>query len=262
MTDSHPTHALNPSSPIASQANRRHWDNDAQDYHLRHPQYLESFYWSPEMLHENDIQLLGDVSSQTVLEIGCGSAPCGTWLADRFPTAIVIGFDISNNMLRHADNIAELPNIQLVQADATAMPFAANSFDTAFSVFGALPFIADLQQLFSDIAGILKPSGRFIYSINHPMRWVFPDDPEQSGLVAAIPYFEDAYIETKDHTVTYIEFQHTFGDHIRALYRAGFTLEDVIEPTWPSGLKETWGQWSPLRGEIFPGTAIFIAHLI
>lgn len=35
---------------------------------------------------------------------------------------------------------------------------------------------------------------------------------------------------------------------------------DVIEPEWPDTLTENWGQWSPERGRIFPGTAIFVTR--
>jgi hypothetical protein len=48
---------------------------------------------------------------------------------------------------------------------------------------------------------------------------------------------------------------------VRELVAAGLVLDDLIEPEWPSDLTQTWGQWSPLRGALFPGTAIFCAHL-
>lgn len=261
-----PNQPIFPTTPLASQANRRHWDLDAHDYHSRHSAYLESFYWCPEMLHEQDLQLIGNIADQTVLEIGCGSAPCSTWLSHNFPTATILGFDISARMLEHAKathhNAQYSPtNLHLVQADATALPFALNSFDVIFSAFGALPFIEDLQELFQNIASLLRPGGRFIYSINHPMRWVFPDDPGEAGLIASIPYFEKSYMETENNTVIYMEFQHAFGDHVRALASAGLLLENVIEPPWPSDLQQTWGQWSPTRGAIFPGTAIFLSKL-
>lgn len=66
-----------------SHANRQFWDSDARDYHAAHEEYLSSFYWCPEMLHEERAQLLGDVSTSTVLELGCGSAPRTAWLQGR-----------------------------------------------------------------------------------------------------------------------------------------------------------------------------------
>jgi hypothetical protein len=38
---------------------------------------------------------------------------------------------------------------------------------------------------------------------------------------------------------------------------AGLVLERILEPEWPEDLDKVWGQWSPLRGTLFPGTAIF-----
>ena len=61
--------------------------------------------------------------------------------------------------------------------------------------------------------------------------------------------------------LTYAEYHRTFGDWVRALGQAGFWLADVVEPEWPANLNITWGQWSPKRGAIFPGTAIFVAFL-
>ena len=37
-------------------------------------------------------------------------------------------------------------------------------------------------------------------------------------------------------------------------------LDDVVEPEWPDDLEAEWGQWSPLRGGLFPGTAVFVTH--
>lgn len=243
-----------PTSPdSAASANRSWWDHDAADYHARHPGYLEGFHWCPEMLSEADARLLGDVRNLDVLEIGCGSAPCSSWLA-RDGVGFVTAFDLSLNMLRHADG-----TVPLVQADAQTLPYLDDSFDVAFSAFGAFPFVPDVTPVLADVARVLRPGGRLVFSVTHPMRWIFPDDP--AGFEAQISYFEREYIERDDEgRVTYAEFHRTFGDWVRALRAAGFVLLDVLEPEWPDSLTETWGQWSPERGAIFPGTAIFLAQ--
>ena len=64
-----------------------------------------------------------------------------------------------------------------------------------------------------------------------------------------------------DGTAIYVEHHRTMGDRVRDLVGAGFVLEDLIEPEWPEDLDVTWGQWSPLRGAVIPGTAIFVARL-
>lgn len=237
----------------ASAANRTYWDADADAYHANHPEYLSSFYWCPEMLHEGDVQLLGDVSSATVLEVGCGSAPCTQWLQGR--TRFATGFDLSAGMLSHAQK-----GLPLVQADALELPYRDESFDVVFSAFGALPFIADLDAALAEVHRVLRPQGRFVFSVPHPMRWVFPDDP--ANLTAELPYFDRAYLEQNaEGELTYAEFHRTLGDWLRALQvRGGFCILNLIEPEWPDNLDTTWGQWSPQRGAIFPGTAIFICQ--
>ena len=240
-------------APEAAAANRSWWDLDAADYHARHASYLDGFHWCPEMLPESQARLLGDVTGLSVLEIGCGSAPCASWLAAD-SQAFVTGFDLSRGMLARADG-----TVPLVQADAQALPYRDASFDVAFSVFGALPFVPDVTAVLVDVARVLRPGGRLVFSVTHPMRWIFPDDP--TALEAQISYFEREYVERdEDGTVTYAEFHRTLGDWVRALHAAGLDLHDLIEPEWPEDLTENWGQWSPERGRLFPGTAIFVAQ--
>ena len=69
-------HSLIDATVTPSAANRQFWDDDAARYHADHAAYLSSFYWCPEMLHESEARLLGDLAGRSVLEIGCGSAPC------------------------------------------------------------------------------------------------------------------------------------------------------------------------------------------
>lgn len=59
---------------------------------------------------------------------------------------------------------------------------------------------------------------------------------------------------------TYVEHHRTLGDRVREIVAADLTLIDLIEPDWPEWLDREWGQWSPLRGRIFPGTAIFVTE--
>jgi hypothetical protein len=59
---------------------------------------------------------------------------------------------------------------------------------------------------------------------------------------------------------TYVEHHRTLGDRIRDVTAAGLVLDDLVEPEWPEGHERVWGQWSRLRGELFPGTSIFVTH--
>jgi hypothetical protein len=93
------------------------------------------------------------------------------------------------------------------------------------------------------------------------MRWIFLDEPGEDGLVAVHSYFDRRpYVEFDEDTgePTYIEQHRTVGDRVREVVAAGFALVDLIEPEWPEDHHGVWGQWSPLRGRLFPGTAIYV----
>ncbi|MCX5046492.1 class I SAM-dependent methyltransferase [Aldersonia sp. NBC_00410] len=256
-------------SITSMRANRRWWDADASDYHRTHAEFLGvdsdrgEFVWCPEALHEGDVHLLGDIVGKRILEVGCGSAPCARWL--RAHGGEPVGIDISMGMLSRGMATMDRggPQVPLIQADAEALPFADDSFDLACSAFGAVPFVSDSARVMREVARVLRPGGRWVFAVNHPMRWIFPDDPGPNGLTATIPYFDRTpYVERDAAGVpTYVEHHRTMGDRIREIVAAGLVLDDLIEPDWPEWLDREWGQWSPLRGELFPGTAIFLCTL-
>jgi ubiquinone/menaquinone biosynthesis C-methylase UbiE len=244
-------------------ASRRWWDSDADAYQAEHHSFLGDvdFVWCPEGLREADAHLLGDVAGRRVLEIGCGAAAAARWLATQ--GAEVVAADLSAGMLRHARRGAEESRVPvpLLQCDALALPFPAAVFDLACTAFGAVPFIDDSARVMREVFRVLRPGGRWVFSVTHPMRWIFLDDPGEGGLVAVHSYFDRTPYVEQDETgaASYVEHHRTMGDRVRELVAAGFVLTDVIEPEWPAGHQQIWGQWSPLRGRIFPGTAIFVA---
>lgn len=247
----------------ARAASRRWWDHDADDYQAEHGTFLGDvdFVWCPEGLREADAGLLGPVRGRRVLELGCGAAAGARWLAAA--GAAAVGVDLSAGMLHHALAGAARSGVRvpLAQADALVLPFADACFDVVCTAFGAVPFVADSAALMREVARVLRPGGRWVFSVTHPMRWIFLDDPGERGLVAVHSYFDRRpYVEfDAAGAPTYVEQHRTLGDRIRELVAAGFVLTDLVEPEWPDGHDQVWGQWSPLRGHMFPGTAIFVA---
>jgi hypothetical protein len=114
----------------------------------------------------------------------------------------------------------------------------------------------------AEVARVLRPGGRWVFAVNHPLRWVFSDDPGPDGLTVQQSYFDRTpYVEVDAAgTATYVEHHRTVGDRIRDVVAAGLVLDDLVEPEWPADRDRVWGQWSPLRGALFPGTAIFVCH--
>lgn len=254
-----------PSDPAESvAASRRWWDAEAAAYLDEHGAFLGDarFVWCPEGLSEADAGLLGALAGRRVLEVGCGAAQCARWLAAQ--GAEPVGLDLSGEMLRHGRQIGRAAglDVPLVLADAARLPFGTASFDLACSAYGALPFVADSAAVMGEVARVLRPGGRWVFAVTHPVRWSFPDDPGPGGLVARDSYFDRRpYVEQDENgAATYVEHHRTLGDRVREIVGAGFRLVDLVEPEWPEDNTRTWGQWSPLRGRVIPGTAIFVCH--
>lgn len=245
-------------------ANGRWWSREARAYLAEHGDFLgrDDFVWCPEGLREDDARLLGQVAGLDAVEIGCGAGQCTRWLA--LHGARATGVDLAEGMLAEARRLTAGRDLApgsaaFVEADVLALPFAPASFDVACSAFGALPFVADAGAALAQVRRVLRPGGRWVFSVSHPVRWAFPDVPGPAGLTARFSYFDRTpYVETgADGRVDYVEHHHTLGDWVGAVARAGFALDRLVEPEWPRDLDRAWGGWSPLRGRYLPGTAIF-----
>lgn len=248
----------------AQRANRADWEAEADDYQREHGAFLGDarFVWCPEGLDEEHLQLLGDVAGTRVLEVGCGAAQCSRWLHTL--GAGVVGLDLSFRQLQHSRRIDRETSsvVPVVCGTATAMPLATGSFDAVCSAFGALPFLVDIGAALAEVARVLRPRGRFVFSVVHPARRMFADDPTAEGMTVIRSYFgRAAYVELDSAGQTsYVEPHHTMGDWVAAISASGLVLDRLVEPEWPAGLSRTWGGWGPVRGALLPGTAIFVTH--
>ncbi|GAB2473668.1 class I SAM-dependent methyltransferase [Xylanimonas ulmi] len=245
-------------------AGRGWWDAHAAEYLDEHREFLgdAGFRWGPEGLTEAQAHLLGDVAGRRVLEVGAGGAQCSRWLATR--GADVVATDVSHGMLAAAARLdaATGARVPVLQADARALPFADASFDVAFTSFGAIPFVPDAARVHAEAARVLRPGGRWVFSVTHPLRWAFPDDPTTRGLTAHRSYFDRRPYVEQDASgrVVYAEYHRTVGDHVRDVVTAGLRLLDLVEPEWPAWNDQVWGGWGPERGAYLPGTAVFVCE--
>ncbi len=104
------------------------------------------------------------VKANTVVDLGSATGASHRQLHKRFPKARLIAVDIARDMLRQARRRkAWLAKTSYVQADACALPFADESVDVIFSN-QMLPWIADLDALFGEVARVLRKGGVFAFA--------------------------------------------------------------------------------------------------
>ncbi|HRK45884.1 MAG TPA: class I SAM-dependent methyltransferase [Nocardioides sp.] len=243
-------------------ANGPDWDRYADEYQATHGPFLgdAGFLWGPEGFTEDEAGVLGEVRDRDVLEVGSGAGQCSRWVINHGGRAV--GVDLSFRQLQHSRRLDEETAIAVpaVLATATALPFGSNRFDVVFSSFGALQFVSDIGSAVAETARVLRPGGRYAFSITHPTRWMFPDDPGSDGLTASQSYWDRTpYVEIEERTgnVAYVEHHRTLGDWVALLAGQGFRITDLLEPEWPAGHERVWGGWSATRGRLTPGTALF-----
>lgn len=247
----------------AGRAHAQWWSDNAAGYHAEHGAFLGAarLRWCPEGLIEDGAGLLGPIAGRRVLEVGCGAGQGARWVARGGGDAV--GCDIAEGMITVGRelNRATGVDVPLVVADARHLPFASRSFDVAFTAFGALPFVPDPETVHREIARVLRPGGRWVFSTAHPMRWVFADDPSAAHLRVVRRYFDPApYAEYEDGELVYSEYQHTVSELLNGVLRSGFHLEGLLEPHWQED-GEDWGAWSAERAPWVPGTIIVSARL-
>lgn len=244
------------------------WSRSAEDYLAEHGAFLGAadFCWCPEGLREAEAHLLGDLTTlrtARVLEVGAGAAQCSRWL--RAHGVDVLATEPAAGMVTAAARLDEATGIRvpMVQADARALPLTGGSVDVAFTAFGALAFVPDPDRVHTEVARVLRPGGRWVFSVTHPLRWAFPDDPTAAGLRATRSYFDTRpYVETDTAgRVLYAEFHRTLAALVSDVVGAGLSITGMVEPAWPAQNTNVWGGWGPERGALLPGTLIVTAEL-
>jgi ubiquinone/menaquinone biosynthesis C-methylase UbiE len=80
------------------------------------------------------------------------------------PDASIVATDLNQPMLDHAAERVSSHRVSWQKADAQALPFPDASFDIVVCQFGAM-FFPDKQKAYGEARRVLKPGGRFIFSV-------------------------------------------------------------------------------------------------
>lgn len=109
-----------------------------------------------EILHEWDF-----ATGQSLLDVGCGSGQIAIPAAKK--GLKVTGVDIAENLLEHARQRASEAklNVNFRVGDAENLPLAANHFDIAVSMFGAM-FAPRPEKVVQEFARVLKSGGKLV----------------------------------------------------------------------------------------------------
>ncbi len=136
------------------------------------------------------------VEGKNVLDAACGEGYGSHLLATQAQS--VIGVDISNQAIQHANRQYSESNLNFIQSDVLQMDFEDGTFDVVVS-FETLEHLAEHEALIKDFKRVLKPDGVLIIST--------PDKMEYSDKTG----FENEY-------------------HVKELYKNEFA--ELVEPVF------------------------------
>jgi len=121
------------------------------------------FYDAELRRHDEHLRAAADVRrGDRVLDVGCGGGQTTRRAARAAVAGTALGVDPSAPALRRARQLSEadgLRNVDYLQADAGAHPFAPATFDLCISRFGTM-FFADPVAAFANVGRALRPGGR------------------------------------------------------------------------------------------------------
>lgn len=121
-------------------------------------------------------------SRHKVLDVGSGVGGASRYLASEYGCQVV-GLDLTEEYCRVARSLAErlglAPYVTYRQGSALDMPFEDRSFDVVWTQHAVMN-IADKRKLYSEIARVLRPKGRFamydvlagpVSPVHYPVPW-------------------------------------------------------------------------------------------
>ncbi|MEZ4502407.1 MAG: class I SAM-dependent methyltransferase [Dehalococcoidia bacterium] len=232
-------------NPEGNDASRRAWEANADFWDDR---MGEGNLWVERLCWPHLERLIEVRPGERVLDVACGNGLTSRRLAAL--GANVVAFDFSAPLLEHARarTEADAP-IEYRQLDATdeAALFALgeNAFDAALSNM-ALMDIADVAPLFRALARLLRPGGRFVFTVPHPAfqgahtTLVAERTEDAAGLHSHYGVRIGGYLQAEVHEGVAIEgqpvaqpyFHRPLNDLLRPAFEVGLVLDALEEPAF------------------------------
>ena len=194
--------------------------------------------------------LLPDLHGCRVLDLGCGYGWFCRW-AREHGAIQVVGVDGSEKMLERARSATSDEAITYQRLDMETIDLPESEFDLVFSSL-AFHYVEDFSALMAKVHRALKPEGRVVFSIEHPV-YMAADHPEwivdaKGSLAWPISgYFAEGPRETDWLTTGVIKQHRTMGTTLNVLMRQGFQLTHVEEWQPTTEQIEMWPEIAPDR---------------
>lgn len=151
-----------------------------------------------------------------ILDLGCGTGILFDMLRRRVGNSgSVTGVDFSFEMTQRAHRNFPFENVNVIDADATSLPFADSTFDLAVA-FSAFPHFSDQQKAVDEIHRVLKNGKKFyiihlissreVAEVHHRIGGIVAHDelPPETRLRKMLNTSKFTDVAVDDHTGLYL----------------------------------------------------------
>lgn len=166
------------------------------------------------------VSLAGDVRGKRVLDAGCGPGKHSKRLTAK--GAHLTCVDISSEMIKIAREHCRDKG-EFITADLAQVKFTRSSFDLIIASL-SLMYLKEINPVFKNFSKWLRPHGRVIFSIYHPVRFLHK-----------IPDFNfskprKVWIHLDGCDVTVFNYYHPLENYFDALTTNEFEIKRFVEP--------------------------------
>jgi len=167
---------------------------------------------------------VGDVRGLKIFEAGCGPGILAEYLVHE--GAKVVAFDVSPKMIELAKERNPKNATFFVADGAQPLPLSQEyngQFDMVVASL-AIDYIRDWSVPLAEFHRLLKPKGKFIFTIQHPLgswNWYKPES------AFGVQYVEASWKGFVDEPVTMPDYYRSFEEVINPLIQAGFKILKV-----------------------------------
>jgi 2-polyprenyl-3-methyl-5-hydroxy-6-metoxy-1,4-benzoquinol methylase len=259
---------------------------EEENSHVRQAWDTNAEFWDERMAEGNDFfhvliwpaveKLLRPAKRERLLDVACGNGVTSRRLAQA--GANVTAFDFSDAMIELAKKRGGGAGIDYRTIDATyresLLELGTSVFDGALCNM-ALMDMADIGPLMQALASVLRPNGRFVFSVLHPCfnnpgTIQMGEIEDRAGTLVTTysvkisryltPYTQ-AGVAMHEQPVPHLYFHRPLGALLGPAFEAGLVLDAIEERAFPP---ENRGGTTPIswNGHFSEIPAVMVGRLV
>lgn len=207
---------------------------DNSEFFLGYKQLRDSKSGLNEVLEEPAVrELLPALRDKSILDLGCGFGAFEEFALEQ-EAARILAVDISEKMLDLARERIRDQRVTFVREALEDFVPARQEYDLAIASL-CLHYVDDVGTLFARIAKSLKPSGQFVFSIEHPICTSMLDGWAKDNTGSKLHWPVDRYFDEGARVSHWfvdgvIKYHRTVETYVRLLLEAGFEITALLEP--------------------------------